>query len=462
MVPSASLPAARTEVPPLNLTPTVVVRREGLVPLPLPRRPGAAVEPEEVRRFLAMDAAEHFDLVELNALPLVEMARRSTGEEEVRRKLQQKARELLPRVKQEADELQVAGAFLRELLLRWYRESPLREEWAEAMPPRWCGLLADSRSAGGKLQPWLVRRLLVLAQGAPSGELGGKLLRHLGRGRASEHFLERPPAQTWAAEAAQALLDDLATHPREGAPGRFALVRLSELAQRRSVESINQALALLTDAPERGPFVLLHPNRYPDCELVAIRPPPPGSTGASFSYTLVRQRGPSAPAGDGGGSQFQAAAGGVLASDGGLSDGPGDPWEAAERSAEGWRPVLHALRTSKQHLPAPPKDYRSRETYRTLRELVVKDGGARGDFLAVRWRGRPSGLLLLAHLLTDGQLSPEVATDFEYLDSELSDLEKGQPDRVPDPPRWTLPVGQVRREGDFQSGYKYRFETGAA
>ncbi len=456
--PTVRTPAGPEPIlPPLDLAPTVLAPRDELVPLPLPRRPGAPVEPEEVRRFLSMDPSQHFDLVELNSLPLVEMGRRSAGEEELRHRLQEKARELLPRVKQEADELHVTGALVRALLLQWYRESLLRKEWPASMPSRWAGLLADSRSAGGKLQPWLVRRLLTLVQGERSDDIGGRILRHLGRGRAVDHFLERPPAQTWAAEAAQAVLDDLALRPRIETPARLALVRLSELAQRRSVESVNQALSLLLDSPERGPFIVLHPNRYPDCELVAIRAPPPGSTGASLSYQLLLQRvAPSGPAAGELGAATLSTTPGTGEPD--LAGGTGDPWEASERTEDSWRSMVQALRAAKQHLPAPPKDYRTRAPYRTLRDLVVKEVSARKDFLAVRWRGRPSGLHLLASLLTEKRLSPEAATDFEYLDSELSDLVDGQPDRVPDPPRWEVPGGRVTREGDFQKGYTYRFD----
>ncbi|MDE1821507.1 MAG: hypothetical protein KGJ23_12870 [Euryarchaeota archaeon] len=452
--------AAPAPAPPLLTTP-VAPPRPSAPPSPLvPRRFGGPVQNDDVRRLLAMDAAERFDLVELNALPLVEISRESFNEEAIRVQLRERSRALLERVKQETDDLAISGAFFRGLVLQWYRESPTLSGWSTGMPERWGGLFADSRAAGGRLQPWLVRRLLTLAHGGHDAPpLSGKLLKHLGRGRKEEHYLERPPAQTWAAEAAQAILDDLALHPHVPGAARIALVRLSELAQRRQVENINQALGLLLDGPERGPFVLLHPNRYPDCELVTVRPPPPGSSGAALSYTLHLQRltlpaaVPGVPA-----TEALAAASSSLGAEGvpAMADG-GNPWEAQERTSESWGALLRELARAKQHLPPPPKDYRQRAVYRTLRDVVVSEPVARASFHATRWRGRPSGLLLLSTLLTEGHLEPEVSTDYEYLDSELSDLEDGKPERMPDPPQWKVPGGTVVREGDFQRGYRYRF-----
>lgn len=412
-----------------------------------------------------MDATERFDLIELNTLPLVELGHEDFGGAEVRRRLEARANDLLTRVKQETEDLPVAGAFLRELLLQWYRDSPELPNWSEVMPRHWGGLFADSRYAGGKLQPWIVRRLLMLARGSRRGEaIGGKLLHHLVRSRAHDPFLERPPAQTWAAEAAQAVLDDLASHPRIPGTSRVSLVRLSELAQRRRVENLNQALGMLLDGPDRGPFVLLHPNRYPDCDLVAIRAPSPGASGPALSYALVLQRaGSTPPVAISAGLEVTSTLSMTdLAASVGAEGSVGDPWELSDRPKGAWRPLLESFKASHQRLPAPPKDYRQRGTYRSLRELVVEDEGARRTFSSVKWRGRPSGLLLLTALLADGELACEVSTDYEYLDSELSDLEDGRPDRRPDPPRWRVREMCVVREGDFRSGYHYRVERSAA
>lgn len=424
------------------------------------------MQPDDARRFLGLDPTSHFDLLELNALPLMELSAENLLEPPVRRKVRSLAGALFVRVKQELDDLGAAGSLLRELLLRWYWESPSNPEWTVEATARWGGLFADSRSVGGRLQPWLARRLLAVSQATPRPSSRVYPLRLLGwfgwRHRASQ-ALTRPPTQSLAADAAQAVLDDLAIHPRVPGPLRIALVRLSELTQRRGVRETNEALAALLDGPVSGPFLLLHPNRYPECDLVAIRPPAPGASGPALSYSLVVQ--PSAsqapPALKGGSSAVAGLARsgeGICSS--GLDDGGTEEgfWWDRELAPKAWAAQLARLRARKQRLDAPPTDYRRRPGYPALRTALTSGSEARRDFLAVRWRGRPTGLFLLASLLSEGTFSPESSTDYEYLDSELNDLERGEPDKTPDPPRWKVGIGAVSREGDFRTGFRYRFE----
>ncbi len=430
------------------------------------RPPGAPLQPEDVRQFLGLDPTSHFDLLELNALPLMELSAEIGLEPPVRRKVRSLAGALFLRVKQELDDLGIAGSLLRELLLRWYWESPSSPEWTLEATARWGGLFADSRSVGGRLQPWLARRLLAISQTPPRSSSFPSPLRWfgpLGRKHRASQALTRPPTQSLAADAAQAVLDDLATHARSSGSHRIALVRLSELAQRRGVRETNEALAALLDGPVGGPFVLLHPNRYPECDLVAIRPPASGASGPALSYALVVQHSTSPVQGalEGG---TAVAAGLALPGEGpssrGIEDGGTEDgtWWDRELDPVAWAAQLARLRAGKQRLDAPPTDYRRRPGYPALRAALASNAEARRGFLAVRWRGRPTGLFLLASLLSEGTFSPGSSTDYEYLDSELNDLERGEPDKTPDPPRWRVGDGVVRREGDFRTGFRYRFE----
>lgn len=412
-----------------------------------------------------MDAAERFDLEALNLLPWGELAQEAAEDGRSRREMRSKVDELLARVRQETDDTVAAGSLLRRWVVTWYHRSREDPAWSEEMPARWGGIFTDSKEAGGRRHPWLPQRMLGATRSDPLPNPLGRLLHRRPAPSPTARGLDRSPAQLWAAEVAQALLDDLASHPRPDS-GRLSLVRLSELAGRRTPDIVNEALAGLLSSPTQGPFVLLHPNRYPDCDLVAIRPPTRGATGASLSYVLhVAAARPSAlPSGTGivgEGPLAVASEPGLGGGEGGdLAEGDGDPWSSEDRSEEAWKALLAAMRKRKKHLAAPPKDFRQLATYRSLRSLLVSDAASRASFLSTKWRGRPAGLALLASLLTEGSLTMEAATDYEYLESELGDVERGDPDRHPDPPEWRIAGGTVRREGNFQAGYRYRFEGG--
>lgn len=429
-----------------------------------PRAIGGAVGGTPVESLLQMDGAEHFDLEALNVLPWSELARELHDDVRRRREVREKLSELLARVKQETDEPTSAGSLVRSRVVEWYRRSPADPAWAQEMPARWGGTFADSREAGGRLHPWLLQRMHhVLRAEGPSPSWSRILPRRLSSGKEAR-VLDRAPGQLWAAEVAQALLDDLASHARD-AQGRLALVRLSELAGRRTSETVNEALATLLSSPPQGPFVLLHPNRYPDCDLVVVRPPTRGSSGATLSYVLqisaARPSGLGGPLDHHGGSGVDGPTVDGAANQGEASSLPlqeEELWTTDPRSVEEWKSLLAAFRKHKHHLPAPPKDFRQLGAYRTLRELLLHDEVSRANFLATKWRGRPAGLALLMTLLKEGTFSPEASTDYEYLDSELGDVERGDPERHPEPPRWSLELGEVTREGDFSTGYRYRLE----
>src|SRR5208282_662258 len=183
-----------------------------------------------------------------------------------------------------------AGAFLRDQTVLWYEKSEADAAWTERMPHRWGGLFAESRSSGGRTVPWINARLSALRDMATrEGKLGGRIRRKLSRDRATQTATGRTAAQQINAEVVQSILDDMASHPRDPETP-LPLVRLSELAVRRQVATVNDSLAMIFSGPESGPFVVLHPNRYPRCEELLIRPPGPGASGAALAFTLAPGR----------------------------------------------------------------------------------------------------------------------------------------------------------------------------
>ncbi len=423
---------------------------------------GTAVLPPSVTGFLAWDPTVHFDLQKVNRLPLAGLVPAVGNDRQLLAEVAGRAAALMTRVKQEVDDPLNAGAFLREQVLEWYRSSAGASGWVEDASGRWSGLFAESRMSGGRLQPWLNQRLWATREAAVrAGRLGSRLRQTLGRDRREQTLVARTPHQQILGEVAQALLDDLAAHPREpGTP--CPLVHLSELAVRRQVTTVNDALALLFNSPETGPFVLLHPNRYPDCEELEIRPPAAGAQGAALAFLLVPGR-----AGRRSGVAGRASSTDVTGGEPGASADPDDllegaaVWEATDVPKGTWQRLADARRRDRKRLEAPPKEYRARAAYLPLRSLIVDDPEFRRLFLAVRWRGRPAGLPLLATLLQKGKLSPEVATDHEYLDAELNELrpeEGGEPSAAD---RWAFSGWTVRREGDHAAGFRYVAERDA-
>ncbi len=251
---------------------------------------GQPILSESLRRFMAVDPVGRFDIQLLNTLPFFPLVEDAQREPRRLESLKERSAALMARVKSEVDDPLNAGAFLREQVLLWYRRSPTDPEWSARMPERWAGLFADSRVTGGRLQAWLNSRLLAVYHGAVrAGRLSSRIRLGIRPSRALEGATGRTAHQQIQGEAAQAILDDLASRPREG-EGPFPLVRLSELAVRRQVQTVNDALSLLFNSRESGPFIVLHPNRYPDCDEVQIRPPTPAASGAALAFVLVSSK----------------------------------------------------------------------------------------------------------------------------------------------------------------------------
>ncbi len=236
------------------------------------------MRPPSIVEFLKTDPTERFDILALNALRFPDLVAAAQGDIGLLAMIGQRAESLMTRIKSELDDPLSAGAFLRDQVLHWYRESGVDPEWTTRMSPRLAGLFAESRISGGRLAPWLNLRLWSLRERAVrAGPLRQKVRRGLSRDRAIEAAIGRSASQQIHAEVAQAILDELSTHPRSP-DNPLPLVRLSELAVRRQMATVNDALGLLFSGPESGPFVILHPNRYPDCDELVIRPPSAGAS----------------------------------------------------------------------------------------------------------------------------------------------------------------------------------------
>jgi hypothetical protein len=413
---------------------------------------------------MALDPAEKFDIQLLNSITLPGLVAEVSDDSRLLVLLKNRSEALMARVKTEVDDPLSAGAFLREQVLLWYRRSPREPEWSTRMPERWAGLFSDSRVTGGKLHAWLNTRLRAVYEGAlRQGRLGARIRRGFRRSRVIEAAMARSAHQQIQAESAQALLDDLAAAPRDGEES-FPLVRVSELAVRRQVQTVNDALALLFNSRETGPFIVLHPNRYPDCNEVQIRPPAPAASGAALAYLLVNSRplrrsGGRSSGGSSGESGRRGGAEGDT-TDEEAYDGT-SIWESSTVTATAWRELLEGYRQDRKRLETPPKDHRVRPAYAALRDILLEDAEFRKAFLATRWRGRPAGLPLLVTLLQKGSLKPDVSTDHEYLEAELGSLAADDPDWHPEGGTWTFRSWTVVREGDGTDGIRYTAQRSA-
>src|SRR6266568_3679299 len=131
--------------------------------------------------------------------------------------------------------------------------------------------------------------------------------------------------------------------------------------------------------------------------------------------------------------------------------------------AGGWR-SREGDEKRKARLEAPPRENpRDRESYLGLRELLLTDASGRKAFMAVHWKGKPSGLTLLCQLLSDGNLVPEADTDGDYLEAELDHPDKGHPDHRAKDGQWNIGHGwTVVRERADGGVRTYRAESKSA
>jgi len=122
----------------------------------------------------------------------------------------------------------------------------------------------------------------------------------------------------------------------------------------------------------------------------------------------------------------------------------GSPWERPEMTKKDWLGLFRSLEKRKVRLEAPPRENaRENASYQALRDLLLADVSVRRAFLAVHWKGRPSGLALLCQLLSAGQFAAEVETDADYLEAELDHLDPSQSGHHSKNGQWKLGHGWI-------------------
>jgi hypothetical protein len=418
-----------------------------------PEEPAAPAPETPLGKFLTMDAMENFDMDALNALDFNAVLAAGVSTKSIAAKTGEKTASLLRRLQEDIQDRDTIDDMLRNRLVVWYRKSPGDPEWTKKAGVAWWGLTAESRSEGGRKRASLERRLQDLQYACDSR---GKWFKPKSPAAVEEKRKAGRPAEVAVvdpavlkAEVVQAVLDDLAATPR-GEAGTVPLPQLSELAARYSPLRVNQAFAEMFKADPRGPFVVLHPSRYPDVGVTAVRPPAQAARGGAMAYDLVMQAppgAPAAPAAAGPGSSGAAPA---------LVDISGAVWDRASMTDAEWLAVLAEAEGRRERLDPPPGGYRKLPAYFALRKLLLADPEACRTFAAVKWRGKPTALPLLAELLRDGSVTPEFQTDREYLEAELADIARGDPEwRSPDG-TWQLDGARtVRREPAGEGFVKY-------
>jgi len=456
--PALAVPPAPVAPPASGMPPTAAP------PAASPPAPAAGPAPESpLGRFLAMDAMEKFDLDRLNALDFNEVLAAAVGTKTMAATAGEKTAALLKRLREDIDDPDTIDDLLRNRMVEWYRKSPGDTAWSQKASVAWWGLTAESRAAGGRKRASLSRRLENLQYACDSR---GKWFKprpphekeeKRARGRGAEAAAPVDPGELKAL-VVQAVLDDLAATPRGDLP-TAPLPHLSELAARYSPLRVNQAFAEMFKADPRGPFVILHPSRYPDAGVTAVRPPAQAARGGAMAYEVVMQPLPGAPA-----VPTATAPGGAWSETPSpvhaLLDVSAAIWDRQDLSEQEWAAVLAEVARRRERLSPPSGGYRRLPAYFSLRKLLLSDAEACRTFNGVKWRGKPSALPLLAELLREGSVTPEFATDREYLEAELGDIDRGDPEyRSPDG-TWKLDAARtVRREPAGEGFVKYTVQA---
>lgn len=399
-------------------------------------RRAAASEPTELDAFLKMNPEEQFDIGALNSIDWHALMEAARKDKRILREVVRTAEALLPRVRAETEDPTLAGAILRNKTLDWYRRSSSDPGWAEYMPVRWGGIFHESRAPGGRLTRKLSTRLVNLINDCVNASGAGEILRAgfagLFRGSAVVKSMvqfgvgvKRPRLTQ---QVAQAFLDDLAGNPRNG-DQPVPLERLSEVAGRTGSGEVNITLADLFRQNDARSFTVLDQRFRPGMSTMTIRVVPAKNPEEGSTYDLIQANGGRTP---------ESGAAGDPATE---AD-PTSPWDRQDMSAKDWLELLKSLRKRRGKLDPPPRDNpRERESYIGLRDLLMSDPSARKAFLAVHWRGKPSGLPLLCQLLSGSTYVPDVETDCDYLEAELDHLGKEHSDRRPEDGQWEIGHG---------------------
>ncbi|TLZ81887.1 MAG: hypothetical protein E6K03_09225 [Methanobacteriota archaeon] len=404
--------------------------------LPGRARGNPAREPSELEKFFQLNPEEKFDLEATNLIDAPKLVEEARGEKRVLRDVLRTAEALLPRVRAETEDPLLVSAILRNKTLDWVRRSPSDSSWAETMPLRWGGIFYESRVPGGRLCRKLSTRLAGLitlcveASGAVAFLRAG--VTGLFRGSAMMakivQFGLSSKRPRHVQQVAQAYLDDLAANRCVGKQP-LPLERLSEVARRTGSAEVNITLVELFSQEGTGTLIVLDPRFHPGMDPVTIRVVAPKTQDDAATYDLVH-------------GGVHAVRDSAVSEDTAAELATASPWERSDMTKKEWLELFKALAKRKERLGAPPRENsRDRESYSGLRDLVLADASVRRAFLAVHWKGRPSGLALLGQLLSDGTLVPEFDTDADYLEAELEHLGQGHADHRSKDGQWKLAHG---------------------
>lgn len=374
-----------------------------------------------LKTFLQLNPEEGFDIETLNTVDVRALEREIVRDKRLTREVLAMTEALLVRVRYEAENAVLVGSILRNKTLDWYRRSPADPNWSERMAIRWGGIFHESRTPGGRLSTRLSDRLENLRAECAKSSLSLRVR--------SIHRAVKRARQPLMPQVAQAYLDDLTLLARRAEKPR-GLERMSELARRIGPADVNIVLGELFPREGVGPLVVLDPHYHPDEDALIIRPPPARASGEGVMYELIQTKAPP-----------PAQAGAPEASLTG-QDGSTSPWERPTLGKKEWTELLGDLQKRKARMEAPPiTDYSTRESYIGLRDLIMADNSARKAFLAVHWKGKPSGLTLLARAMSEGTFLPEVETDGDYLEAELARMAGQNEDTKPEEGKWLIGSG---------------------
>ncbi len=388
----------------------------------------------ELRAFFRMNPEEEFDIEAVNAIDFHALLREARAEKRYLKAAVRVAEALLPRVRAETEDPLLVGAILADKTLAWYLKSAADPDWAEFTPLRWGGIFYESRSPGGRLRRKLSTRLTDLIEECVNASGTTAVLRagFSGMFRGSKQvktavqFALGSKRPRLTQQIAQAYLDDLAMNPRkEGAS--LPLAHLSDVAKRNASTEVNNTLSELFRPESSRALIVLDPRFHPGMNAVLIQVVSPKNAEEGSTYDLVqRESGPLRDSGAARGAGTEQ----VITS----------PWDRIGLTDKDWVKILKALEKRKARLdPPPPENHREQEWYGILQKLLLTDSSARKAFIAVHWKGRPSGLPLLTQLLVQGTWIPEVDTDGDYLEAELDHLGR-------------QPGGAKSGEGDWTIG----------